>query len=78
VDVAPEEDPGYVVVVDKGDATVAVRNAGPDITGDPRDLDLPISVDDRFAIAHDARVDVTTSRAAVDAGEDLDYWLEGS
>jgi hypothetical protein len=49
VDVAPEEDPGYVVVVDKGDATVAVRNAGPDITGDPRDLDLPISVDDRFA-----------------------------
>ena len=69
---APEEDPGILtVVVEKGDRAVLVGYAGPTLTGDPRDLDMPISVDDLFAIAHDARTDVTTSAEAVEAGRDL-------
>lgn len=71
----PEEDPGVVyLVVPKGAATVLLHYAGPDITGDPRKLDLPISVDDLRAIAADPRVDVTTSQAALDAGEKLPHW----
>jgi hypothetical protein len=58
-EVEPEEDPGLVLVVEpKGDAVVLVTYYGPDITGDPRRLDLPISVDDLQAIADDPRVDV--------------------
>lgn len=57
--VEPEEDPGVVhLVLPKGETTVLVSYAGPDITGDPRRLDLPISVDDLRAIAADARVDL--------------------
>ncbi|UMG91074.1 hypothetical protein [Nocardioides sp. TF02-7] len=69
-----ESDPGVVyVAVGKGDATVLVYYAGPTITEgeDPRDLDLPISVDDLFAIANDPRVDSTTSQEAIDGGADL-------
>jgi hypothetical protein len=74
-DVAPESDPGVVYVsVDKGDTTALLFYAGPTITGDPRELDLPISTDVLFAIANDRRVDVTTSREAVDAGADLPFW----
>lgn len=74
-DVAPESDPGVVyVVVDKADTTALLFYAGPTITGDPRELDMPISTDDLFAIANDPRVDVTTSQEAVDAGADLPFW----
>lgn len=73
--VAPEEDPGVVyVAVDKGDAAALLFYAGPAITDDPRELDLPISTDDLFAIANDPRVDLTTSQDAVDAGAALPYW----
>jgi hypothetical protein len=73
----PEEDPGLVLVaVPKGDAVVVVRYAGPDITGDPRTLDLPIDVQDLQAIAADPRVDATTSRAALDAGTALAAWQD--
>jgi len=73
--VAPEEDPGVVYVsVDKGDTTALLFYAGPTITGDPRELDMPISTDDLFAIVNDPRVGVTTSQEAVDAGADLPYW----
>ncbi len=72
---APEEDPGVVyVLVDKGDTAALVFYAGPSITGDPRELDMPISTDILFAIANDPRVDVTTSAEAVDAGTGLSYW----
>jgi hypothetical protein len=76
---APEEDPGNVLVVlDKGTGkervTVVVLYSGPTITADPRDLDLPISLDRLSAVARDARVDLTTSQDALDAGADLDYW----
>ena len=77
--VAPESDPGVVyVVVDKGDTTALLFYAGPTITGDPRELDMPISTDDLFAIANDPRVDVTTSQEAVDAGADLPFWQDPS
>ena len=75
VDEEPEEDPGLLyVVVEKGDASVLLFYAGPKIAGDPRELDLPIPVATLFDIATDARVDVTTSQAAIEAGDDLPYW----
>ena len=74
---APEEDPGVVYLVSpKEKGTVLVFYAGPTITKDPRDLDLPIPVDDLLAIATDPRVDVTTSQAALDAGAGLDFWRD--
>ena len=76
-DEAPEEDPGVVyVLVDKGETAALVFYAGPSITGDPRELDMPISTDVLFAIANDPRVDVTTSAEAADAGADLSYWQD--
>jgi hypothetical protein len=72
---APEEDPGVVyVAVPKGDSQVVLFYAGPDITKDPRELDMPISVEDLFAIAHDDRVNLTTSQEAIDGGESLSFW----
>ena len=74
-DEAPEEDPGVVyVLVDKGETSALVFYAGPSITGDPRELEMPISTDILFAIANDPRVDVTTPAEIVDAGADLSYW----
>lgn len=76
-DEAPEEDPGVVyVLVDKGESASLVFYAGPAITGDPRELDLPIPTEVLLAIANDPRVDVTTSAEAVDAGADLPFWQE--
>jgi hypothetical protein len=74
---APEEDPGVVyVLVDKGETAALVFYAGPSITGDPRELDMPISTEVLFAIAGDPRVDVTTSAEAVAAGADLSFWKD--
>lgn len=74
-DMAPEEDPGVVyLALPKEDATVLVVLAGPDITADPRELDLAISVDDMLAIAEDPRVDLTTTQEAIDAGLALVSW----
>lgn len=74
----PEEDPGVIyLAVPKGDATVLVYQAGPDVTADPRELDLAVSVDDMLALAEDPRVDVTTSAEAVADGEDLAWWYDG-
>ena len=75
----PEEDPGAVyVLVSKGDTDVALFSSGPPVTGDPRRLDLEISVADMVAIAADPRVDVTTSPEALDAGEKLSSWSRGA
>ncbi|MEO5851686.1 MAG: hypothetical protein ABIQ15_04155 [Nocardioides sp.] len=77
-DLEPEEDPGVVyVVVPKGDSAVLMFGSGPDITGDPRDLDLPVSVAEMFEIANDPRVDVTTTQEAVDGGRAIDFWARG-
>ena len=76
-DEAPEEDPGVVyVLVDKGETAALVFYAGPSITADPRELDLPIPTEVLFAIANDPRVDVTTSADAVAAGAELSFWQE--
>jgi hypothetical protein len=76
-DVTPESDPGVVyVVVDKGETIALLFYAGPTITGDPRELDMPISTDVLFAIANDPRVDEATSQEAVDAGADLPFWQD--
>jgi hypothetical protein len=73
---APEEDPGvvYVAVEKKARTSVLLFYAGPRITGDPRELDMPVPTEVLFAIANDPRVDLTTSAAAVDAGAGLPYW----
>lgn len=74
---APEEDPGVVyLVAPKEEGAALIFYAGPTITGDPRDLDLPISVDDLAALATDPRIDLTTSQAAIEAGADLDTWRD--
>jgi len=71
----PEEDPGVLyVIVAKEDSEVLMFSSGPKLTGDPRDLDLPVSVDDLFDLAHDPRVDVTTTQEALEEGGDIDYW----
>jgi hypothetical protein len=71
----PEEDPGVVYVqVSKGTTDVMVFYYGPTITDDPRELDMPISVEDMLAIGADPRVDVTTSVEAVKAGDTIDFW----
>ncbi len=76
-DEAPEEDPGVVyVVVDKGETAALLFYAGPSITGDPRELTLPISTEVLFAIANDPRVDVVTSAEATEAGADLSFWQD--
>jgi hypothetical protein len=74
---APEEDPGGVtVVMPKDEATVVVSYSGPEITEDPRRMDLPVEVGTLLDLATDPRVDVTTSQAAVDAGGTIDFWLD--
>jgi len=74
---APESDPGVVYVqVSKGETDVLLFYSGPRITADPRELELPISVESLFAIAADPRVDVTTSEDAIALGEDAEFWLE--
>lgn len=62
------------VAVTKGEVTVLVFQSGPVINSDPRNVELPISVEVMFAIAADPRLDVTTSEDAVTAGADLPYW----
>ncbi|QIK67202.1 hypothetical protein G7072_13370 [Nocardioides sp. HDW12B] len=74
----PEEDPGVVYLfATKGDTTVAVYQSSTPITGDPREVDLPVSVEAMVELAQDPRVDLTTSQEAVDAGASLDFWRGG-
>lgn len=76
-DVEPHEDPGVVyLAMSMADTDVVFFQSGPDIDKDPRELDLPVSVDKMMAIAGDPRVDVTTSQAAVEAGQDLPFWRD--
>ena len=74
---SPGEDPGVVYLqVAKGRTDVLFFYSGPSITGDPRDVDMPVSVTDMQSIAADPRVDVTTSEETVEAGEAIDYWVD--
>lgn len=72
-----EEDPGvFYVIAEKGESAALLFYAGPRITGDPRELDLPIPVETLFDIATDPRVDVTTSQEALEAGDELSSWRD--
>jgi hypothetical protein len=73
----PEEDPGtIIVVVPREDGAAVLFQSGQPITGDPRELDLRVSVADMVAIGQDPRVGPTTTQEAVDGGEDLPFWVD--
>lgn len=65
-------DPGvvYVVVAKPGSAAL-VMYSGDEITGDPRTSEPSVAVSALFDIANDARVDITTSSAAIKGGDDV-------
>jgi hypothetical protein len=75
----PEEDPGAIGIVAprRGGVYVIVVYSGTEITGDPRKRAVSLPLDDLVALASDARIDRTTTQAAVDAGNGLDYWTFG-
>lgn len=73
----PEEDPGIVYFARrKGEAMVLVELGGPVVHGDPREHELPVPVSTLAAIAGDGRLDVLTTREAIEAGEGLS-WFRG-
>lgn len=77
--VTPEEDPGYValgVEYETADEQVVISYSGPEITGDPREMDLPITVADLTAVVEDPWLRLRTSPGAVEAGNSLDRWSD--
>lgn len=70
----PEEDPGIVWVTrTMADAVAYVELFGPEITGDPRTLDLGgVTVDDLVAVLEDKDLRLETRAALVREGENLD------
>ena len=72
---APEQEPGVVgVMLQRADEYAYVLQSGPMISRDPRELDLPVSIEDMVAVAEDAWMRLDTSAEAVRAGEDLEDW----
>jgi len=68
----PEEDPGIVfAVLQLEDQYLLAHQGGPGIMRDPRELDLPISVEDMVAIVSDPRFGLTTTQDALDSGANL-------
>lgn len=76
-DVEPEEDPGVVyVVAGNADRAVTLKMTGPSITGDPRDLDLPVPVAAMERVVTDPRLALLTTPEAVAAGESVAPWAD--
>jgi hypothetical protein len=74
-EVEPEEDPGEITVaVRKGDGWAVATQTGPEVTADPRTLDLDVTVDDMLALVRDQRVGLTTTPATVAAGDKVSNW----
>lgn len=72
------EDSGIVQVKNRrGDEVVTVLVLGPEITGDPREMDLALDVDVLSGLAQDPRLQLTTTRAAVEAGARVRDWAGG-
>lgn len=72
----PEEDPGLVhLAMSMAGTDVLFYQSGPSIDTDPRGVDLVVSVHTMMQIADDPRVDLTTSKAAVEAGDRLPFWV---
>ncbi|MER7555898.1 hypothetical protein ABTZ46_03095 [Nocardioides sp. NPDC126508] len=78
-DEAPEEDPGGVgvVLLREGGETATIGYSGPAITGDPRELDLPIDVEKLVAVVEDPRLRFHASAETLALGEELDDWKGG-
>ncbi|WP_231251666.1 hypothetical protein [Nocardioides furvisabuli] len=65
----PGEDPGSVMALHRSGSTAVVASfAGPMITGDPRELDLPVSVDELVGLVTDPRVAPVTTTEALAQG----------
>ncbi|PUA81218.1 hypothetical protein [Nocardioides currus] len=74
-DEEPEEDPGIVVVTfATGDGLNIAYYAGDRVTGDPRDLDLGVDVDEMVAIVTDERFGTSTTREMTEV--DVPGWAE--
>lgn len=74
----PEEDPGIVYVIAQRDGELTtVMQAGEVITGDPREQDLAVSVDEMVELVQDERLRVRTSKETVEAGEKVTDWDGG-
>ncbi|WP_406032377.1 hypothetical protein OG801_27870 [Nocardioides sp. NBC_00163] len=75
----PEEDPGVVgvVLLREGGEAASIGYAGPTITGDPRTLDMPISVEKLVAVVEDPRLRYQATSSTLALGEELDDWEGG-
>ena len=74
-DEEPEEDPGIIsVTFETEDGLNGAYYAGDPITGDPRDLDLGVDVDDMVAIVTDDRFGTSTTKDMADA--EVPGWAE--
>lgn len=72
-DQEPEEDPGFVTLLDRRDGEeVTLVLLGPYITDDPRDLDLGVPLEDLAALVTDPRLSLTTSQEVVDLGDSVE------
>ena len=69
----PEEDAGYVLVIDRRDGEEVTVYVSPatEVTGDPRNLDIGVPLADLAALATDPRLSLTTSQAVIDLGADV-------
>ena len=77
-EMAPE-DPGDVTVLRRdGDRAVFALCVGPDVVGDPRELDLPVSVDDLVALVTDPRLAFLTTGEVVDEGSRFEVYDDPS
>jgi hypothetical protein len=71
----PGEDPGAVwVVLQRDHEYLYVYESGPRITKDPRELHLPISVEELVSVAEDPWLCLRTSPDAIEAGTQVDHW----
>lgn len=74
----PEEEPGVVgVLLQRADEYTYVYQGGPLVTGDPRDLELSVTVEDMVAVAEDPWLRLRTSPAAITTGNELEVWGGG-
>jgi hypothetical protein len=71
----PEEDGGIVrVVLQHPDEYAVITLAGPRITADPRQMDLPVTVDDLVKLVEDPQLRLQTTPEALEAGRSLEGW----
>ncbi len=74
----PEEDPGIIDVLSvRPEADVwAGYDQDVEVTGDPRDLDLPLPAEDLLAAVSDPSVGLVASPEQLRAGDALTVWQD--